>query len=102
MLFCTLLCASAQGQTNRNRAVKVKKFIGAPRVKEWGNATHAGFGNSFIGGAMSGLIVIFGVMVLGFTESAPQIALLFTCGSIGALVASMLLPLLRQRLRPGG
>ncbi|MBP1992226.1 MFS transporter [Paenibacillus eucommiae] len=63
--------------------------------------TLLGFGNSFIGGAVSGLIVVFGAQVLGFADSAPQMGVLFTCGSIGALVASLSLPLLRKRFRPG-
>lgn len=63
--------------------------------------TLVGFGNGFVGGAVVGLIVVFGAEVLGFGKDAPQMSLLFTCGSLGALAASLALPLLRQRLKPG-
>lgn len=63
--------------------------------------TVLGFGNSFIGGAVTGLIVVFGVQVLGIAKSAPAMSLLFTCGSLGALAASLILPQLRKRFKPG-
>jgi hypothetical protein len=62
--------------------------------------TLLGFGNSFIGGAVTGLLVVFGTQVLDF-NSAPQMSLLYTFGSIGALAASLSLPILRKTFKPG-
>ncbi|WP_307208582.1 MFS transporter [Paenibacillus harenae] len=63
--------------------------------------TLIGFGNSFVGGMVTGLIVVFGAQVLGFVDDAPQLGVLITCGSLGALLASMSLPTLRRRFKPG-
>lgn len=50
---------------------------------------------------MIGLIIVFGARVLGFAKEAPQMGILFICGSVGALVATLILPLLRRRFKPG-
>lgn len=63
--------------------------------------TLIGFGNSFVGGMATGLIVVFGAQVLGFVDDAPQLGVLITCGSLGALLASMSLLPLRRRFKPG-
>ncbi|WP_051250957.1 MFS transporter [Paenibacillus harenae] len=63
--------------------------------------TLLGFGNSFVGGAAVGLIVVYGARVLGFADDAPQLGMLLTCGSLGALLASLSLPKLRNRFMPG-
>lgn len=63
--------------------------------------TLVGFGNGFAGGAVTGLIVVYGVEVLGFVDNAPQLSLLYTFGSIGGLAASIGLTFLRSRFRPG-
>lgn len=63
--------------------------------------TLVGFGNGFVGGAVTGLIVVFGAETLGFADNAPQLSLLYTFGSIGALAASLSLTMLRRRYKPG-
>ncbi|MCR2807508.1 MFS transporter [Paenibacillus soyae] len=63
--------------------------------------TLLGFGNSFVGGAAAGLLVVFAASELGIADEAPQFGLLLTVGSAGALLASLSLPRLRIRLRPG-
>lgn len=63
--------------------------------------TLLGFGNSFVGGAAAGLLVVFAASELGIADEAPQFGLLLTAGSVGALLASLSLPRLRGRLRPG-
>ncbi|MBN2984518.1 MFS transporter [Cohnella algarum] len=44
---------------------------------------------------------MLGAEVLGFADDAPQMSLLFACGAIGALFASLSLPALRSRFKPG-
>ncbi|MBD2868474.1 MFS transporter [Paenibacillus arenilitoris] len=63
--------------------------------------TLLGFGNGFVGGAVGGLIVVFGAQALGFADDAPQLGILYTFGSIGALLASLVLPPLRAIFLPG-
>jgi hypothetical protein len=63
--------------------------------------TLLGFGNGFVGGAVGGLIVAFGAQAVGFADDAPQLGMLFTFGSVGALLASLGLPPLRARFWPG-
>ncbi|WP_373233080.1 MFS transporter [Cohnella sp.] len=75
------------------------RFIWAePRIR---SLTLLGFGNSFVGGAVAGLLVVFAASELGIADEAPQFGLLLTAGSVGALLASLSLPSLRDRLRPG-
>lgn len=63
--------------------------------------TLIGFGNGFVAGAVTGLLVVFGSEALGFADNASQLSVLYTCGSVGALCASLLLPGLRRRFKPG-
>lgn len=63
--------------------------------------TLLGFGNSFVGGGVAGLIVVFAASKLGIADDAPQYGMLLTIGSIGALLASLSLPRLRIKLQPG-
>lgn len=53
--------------------------------------TLLGFGNSFTGGAVFGLLVVYTVQGLGIPTTDGRIGLLFTAGGIGALLASLLL-----------
>ncbi len=63
--------------------------------------TLLGFGNSLVGGAATGLAVVYGVRVLGFEETSPQMSLLFTCNSLGALLSSAAYPYMRRRVYGG-
>lgn len=63
--------------------------------------TLLGFGVSFTGGAVSGLLVVFAVEALGLAQNDSRIGLLFTAGAVGALLASLLLPRLVKRFPIG-
>ncbi|HLW02568.1 MAG TPA: MFS transporter [Ktedonobacterales bacterium] len=63
--------------------------------------TLLGFGNSFTGGAVFGLLVVYTVQGLGIPVTDGRIGLLFTAGGIGALLASLLLPPITKRLPVG-
>jgi MFS family permease len=63
--------------------------------------TLLGFGISVTSGAISGLIVVYAVRVLGLANNDARIGLLFTAGSVGAIAASALLPRLNRRVPPG-
>lgn len=63
--------------------------------------TLLGFGNSFTGGAVSGLLVVYAVQALGLPTNDARIGLLFTAGALGSLLASLLLPQLTQRFPVG-
>jgi hypothetical protein len=60
--------------------------------------TLAGIGNSFTGGAVVGLTVVFGVIQLGLSADDARLGLLYTAGAVGSLGASLLLPRLVQRI----
>lgn len=59
--------------------------------------TLLGFGNSFTGGAVSALIVVYGVRHLGLSNADWRLSLLYSAAAVGALVASLLLPRLNRR-----
>ncbi|HEY7022016.1 MAG TPA: MFS transporter [Ktedonobacterales bacterium] len=63
--------------------------------------TFLGFGNSLTGGAVVGLLVVYGVQALGVAQSDLRLGLLFTASALGSLVASLLLPRLIRRFPPG-
>ena len=63
--------------------------------------TFLGFGNSFTGGAVLGLLVVYAVQGLGLAKKDPKIGLLFAAGAIGALLASLLVPRLNKRFWAG-
>lgn len=63
--------------------------------------TLLGFGNSFTGGAVSGLLVVYAVHALGLPTNDARIGLLFTAGALGSLLASLLLPHLTKRFPVG-
>lgn len=63
--------------------------------------TFLGFGNSFTGGAVLGLLVVYAVQGLGLAKKDPNIGLLFAAGAIGALVASLLVPRLNKSYSTG-
>lgn len=60
-----------------------------------------GFGNSFVGGAAAGLLVVFASSELHIADDAPQFSMMLTVGSIGALLASLNLPRFRAKIRAG-
>jgi MFS family permease len=61
----------------------------------------AGFGNSFTGGALQGLVVVYAVRALGLGEQDGRIGALFSAGAVGALGATLLLPFLVRRVPVG-
>jgi MFS family permease len=63
--------------------------------------TLLGFGNSLAGGALIGLIIVFGVRSLQLPAHDSRLGLFFTAEAIGALVASLLLPHLVKRMPVG-
>jgi MFS family permease len=62
--------------------------------------TLTGFGNSLTGGAVIGLLVVYGVQALGLDRTDGRLGLLYTAGAAGSLLASLLLPWLGRRLGP--
>jgi len=62
--------------------------------------TLLGFGNSLTGGAVLGLLVVYGVRQLGLADDDPRLGWLFSAGSVGALIAGLMLPRLTRRLNP--
>jgi MFS family permease len=63
--------------------------------------TLLGFGNGFTGGAVTGLLVAYGVRALGPRQDGPRLGTLFTAGALGALGASLALPRLTRRVAVG-
>jgi MFS family permease len=63
--------------------------------------TLLGFGNSLTGGAVTGLLVVYGVQALGLSQDDARIGWLFTASAVGALGASLLLPRLTKRFPVG-
>ncbi len=63
--------------------------------------TLLGFGNSFTGGAVSGLLVVYAVRALQLPTNDARIGLLFTAGAVGSLLANFFLPQLTKRVPVG-
>lgn len=63
--------------------------------------TLVSFGLSFAGGAVNGLLVVYAVQALHLASTDARIGLLFTVGSAGSFVASMLLTPLSKRVPIG-
>jgi MFS family permease len=63
--------------------------------------TLLGFGNSLTGGAVMGLLVVYGVRALGLAVDDARIGWLFTASAVGALGASLALPWLKRRYPVG-
>lgn len=63
--------------------------------------TLLGTGNSFTGGAVIGLLVVYGVRALGLGQEDARLGILYTAGALGALGASLALPRLTQRVPVG-
>ncbi|HLY32677.1 MAG TPA: MFS transporter [Ktedonobacterales bacterium] len=63
--------------------------------------TLLGFGLSFTGGAVIGLLVVYAVQALGLPSTDGRIGLLFAAGACGSFIASVLLPALTKRLPVG-
>ena len=53
------------------------------------------------GGAVSALLVVVGVELLGFTDDDPRFGVLYTAASVGSLLGSVLVPRLQRRLKVG-
>jgi MFS family permease len=56
--------------------------------------TLVGIGNTFTGGAIQGLVVVYAVRALSLAPTDSLVGVLFVAGALGALFASLLLPLL--------
>lgn len=63
--------------------------------------TLTGFGNSFSGGAVTGLLVIYAVQGLQLPKEDARIGWLFSAGAVGSLIFSLLLPRLSKIFRMG-
>jgi MFS family permease len=63
--------------------------------------TLLGFGISFTGGAVGGLLVVYAVWALDLPANDARIGLLFTAGAIGSLLASLMLPQVTRRFPVG-
>ncbi len=63
--------------------------------------TLLGFGLSFTGGAVGGLLVVYAVQALHLPSNDARIGLLFTAGALGSFLASVLLPLFTKRYPVG-
>ncbi|MGH3621820.1 MAG: MFS transporter, partial [Sciscionella sp.] len=59
--------------------------------------TLAGFAAALTGGAVIGLLVVLAVRQLGLSDDDARIGLMFSAGSAGALVATLLIPRLTRR-----
>lgn len=57
------------------------------------------FGLSLTGGAVVGLLVVYGVRALGLGRHDSRLGLLYTAGAAGGLVATLLLPRVARRWR---
>lgn len=60
--------------------------------------TLLGLGNTFTGGAVQGLVVVYAVQALGLSSTDSRLGFLFTVGALGALGASLWLPFLVRRV----
>jgi Transmembrane secretion effector len=63
--------------------------------------TLTGFGNSFTGGAIIGLLVIYGVQNLQLPKDDVRLGILYSAGAVGGLLASLVLPRLSKRFPVG-
>jgi MFS family permease len=63
--------------------------------------TLVSFGLSFTGGAVNGLLVVYAVQALHLASNDARIGLVFTAGSVGSFVASVLLTPLSKRIPIG-
>ena len=89
-------------QTNTSSAVKrVSSDIREGLRFLWAHPlirpmTLLGFGVSFSGGAVYGLLVVFAARDLGLSGTDPRVGWLFTSAAIGALLATLALPRLKN------
>lgn len=60
--------------------------------------TASGFGSGLTGGAVLGLVVVYGVRQLGLADDDARLGWLFTSLAIGGLVAGLTLPMLVRRV----
>jgi MFS family permease len=63
--------------------------------------TILGFGNSFTGGAVLGLLVVVAVERMGVPEDDGRLGLLYVASAVGALVGSLLIGRLQRRFPVG-
>jgi hypothetical protein len=63
--------------------------------------TLLGFGVSFSGGAVSAVLVVYGVEELGLDVDGRAIGVLFSAGAVGSFLGSLALPRLARRFPPG-
>jgi len=62
--------------------------------------TISGFGTCLTGGAVLGLLVIYGVRQLGLAEDDARLGWLYSSGAVGALLTTIALPRLTRQLGP--
>ncbi|MGE3288402.1 MAG: MFS transporter [Dehalococcoidia bacterium] len=62
--------------------------------------TSAGLGAGLVNGAVTGLVVVYGVRQLGLPDDDVRLGWLFTALAAGGLVAGLALPLLSRRVNP--
>ncbi len=60
--------------------------------------TISGFGVTFTGGAVLGLMVVYGIRRLGLAEDDGRLGWLYSAGAAGALLGALALPQLTRRL----
>ena len=59
--------------------------------------TSVGAFSALVGGAWTGLVVVYAVRQLGVPQSGPQIGILFSVGALGGLIATLMLPWLSRK-----
>lgn len=62
--------------------------------------TATGLGSGLAGGAVTGLVVVYGVRQLGLADDDARLGWLFTALAIGGLTAGLALPALSRRVNP--
>lgn len=93
----------SDGQTATSRLladiVEGLKFLWQHRIVRM--LTLLGFGLSFTGGAVLGLLVVYAVKALSLPTTDARIGLLFTAGALGSFGATISLPFLTKRVPVG-
>jgi Na+/melibiose symporter-like transporter len=89
---------SVLGRTRREIAEGLR-FLWRERLVR--AMTLAVFGMTVTGGAVLGLLVVYGARALGLARQDARIGLLFTAGAVGSLAATLVLPRIGRRLPAG-
>jgi hypothetical protein len=107
-LISAVLIASIAGRFQLDRAEPVSGSM-RQSIREgisflWAHPTMraltlAGIGNSFTGGAVVGLTVVYAVRQLSVPADSGRIGIIFSVGAVGSLAASLALPRLTARFQ---